>query len=174
MMKIGAWIMLVALITACGATSMRPTPALPIAWRTTQSPVFPNKWPPTASTGWVRYAFAYGTSPTTLADGVYVTRPLTRTEVQRDGSDGMVATLSTALESVGIQGVKPLDATSSALLGKGPQIQAQCLQLTALPNATAAAEVREFYRTWINLNGAFAAQIRSEHAAFIEWIEIIP
>ena len=82
-----------------------------------QSPLFPNEWPPTASTTWVRYAFAYGSNPTTLMDGAYVTKPLTRTVIQRDGTDGEAITLSTALESASTQGVTPLDANSKASVG---------------------------------------------------------
>lgn len=150
---------------------MTPTPQLPIMWRTTQSPVFPSEWPPTSATAWRRYTFAYGSNPSELADGVHVTRPLTQTVVQRDGTAGEAVTLSTALESVGIQGVAPLAAAASAVLKTGPQVQAQALHLTALPNETAAIELREFYRTWIKLNGAFAKQIRTEHADFFAWIE---
>jgi hypothetical protein len=164
------WFVLTILLAACTTTST-PTPQPPIMWRTTQSPVFPGEWPPTSATMWVRYTFAYGSSPIGLADGMYVTRPLTRTVMQRDGSEGEAITLSTTLESVGIQGVSPLDAAASAALKKGAQVQTQVLQLTALPDATAAAELREFYRTWIKLNGAFVKQVRAEHADFFDWIE---
>lgn len=150
---------------------MRPTPELPIAWHMQESPPFPSEWPPTASTRWVRYTFAYGTNPAALMDGAYVTQPLTRTEVQRDGRDGEATTLSTALESAGIQGVGPLDATSNATLIKGPQAQAQGLHLTAQPDEATAAQLRNYYRLWIKLNGAFAKQIRSEHSAFFNWLE---
>jgi hypothetical protein len=170
---IGRWLTLAILLAACAATSTATPP--PMLWRTTQSPVFPSEWPPTSATVWTRYTFAYGSSPSGgLADGMYVSRPLTRTEVQRDGGAGQATTLNTVLESTGIQGVLPLDADSSAILGKGSQVQAQCLQLTALPDEAAAAELREYYRTWIKLNGAFAAHIRAEHADFFAWIERDP
>ena len=167
--SIVGWLTLAIWLAACTATTT-PTPQPPIFWRTTPSPVFPSEWPPTAETVWTRYTFAYGSSPSGLADGMYVTRPLTRTEIQHDGSAGQSTTLNTDLESVGIQGVSPLDAASRATLDKGSQIQAQCLQLTALPDEAAAAELREFYRMWIKLNGAFAKQIRAEHADFFDWI----
>jgi hypothetical protein len=141
-------------------------------WSTTQSPLFPTEWPPTTSTTWVRYSFAYGRNPTTLMDGAYVTRPLTRTVVQRDGTDGAATTLSTALEEAGTQGVKPLDAASSTTLGKGPQVQARCLQLQSMPDEASAVELREYYRVWLSLNGAFTKFIRPDHAAFLEWIEV--
>jgi hypothetical protein len=158
-----------------GATSTPEPPSqpagMPTTWTTTQSPLFPTEWPPTPSTTWVRYTFAYGNNPTTLMDGAYVTQPLTRTVVRRDGADGETTTLNTALESAGIQGVKPLDAASSTALGKGPQVQAQCLQWQSLPDEAAAAEVREYYRVWMDLNGVFTGFIRSDHAAFLDWIE---
>lgn len=168
------WLALTIVIAACAATST-PMPSPPIMWRTTQSPVFPNEWPPTSSTTWTRYTFAYGNSPTTmLGDGMYVTRPLTRTAVRRDESEGNVIALSTVRESVGIQGVSPLDAASSAALNKGPQVQARLLQLTMLPDEAVAVELRDYYRTWINLNGTFVVQIRSEHRDFFDWLENDP
>lgn len=182
MMKVAAWLMLTIMIAACGgtvlpgATSTSKPPSqpdgLPTMWSTTQSPLFPLEWPPTSAMTWVRYTFAYGTNPMTLMDGAYVTRPLTRTVVQRDGTDGEAITLSTALEEAGIQGVRPLDAASSAALGKGPQVQARCLQLQTLPDEASAVELREYYRVWVSLNGAFAKFIRPDHAAFFEWIEV--
>lgn len=181
-MKQSSMIALLAmLIAACGGTAMpsdTPTPrppsppsGMPTMWTTTQSPLFPSEWPPTASTTWARYTFAYGTNPTTLMDGAYVTQPLTRTLVQRDGIDGAAATLSTALEEAGTQGVKPLDAASSAALGKGAQVQALCLQLRDLPDDAAAAELRGYYRVWVGLNGAFVKFIRPDHAMFFQWLE---
>jgi len=175
-------VLLALLIAACaGGTSMpsdTPTPkppsppsGMPTMWTMTQSPLFPSEWPPTASTTWARYTFAYGTNPTTLMDGAYVTQPLTRTLVQRDGTDGAAVTLSTALEEAGTQGVKPLDAASSAALGKGAQVQTLCLQLQSTPDDTAAAELRGYYRVWVGLNGAFVKFIRPDHAEFFTWIE---
>ena len=172
-MKVAAWLMLAILIAACGGIVLpgaTSTSKPPMMWSITQSPLFPARWPPTASTTWVRYSFAYGTNPTTLMDGAYVTQPLTRTVVHRDVTDGETTTLSTALEAVGIQGVKPLDAASSTALDKGLQVQTLCLQLQALPDEATAAELREYYRVWMNLNGAFAAQIRAEHIDFFDWI----
>ncbi len=160
-----------------GATAT-PTPSPsagpPTLWTTMQSPLFPSEWPPTASMTWVRYSFAYGRNPATLMDGAYVTKPLTRTIVQRDGTDGEATTLSTALESAGIQGVRPLDAVSSAALSKGAEVQAQCLRLQSMPDNAAAVGLREYYRVWVNLNGAFMAFIRPDHAAFLDWIEAAP
>ena len=182
-MKQSSMIVLLALlIAACaGGTSMpndTPTPqppsppsGMPTMWTLTQSPLLPSEWPPTANTQWVRYTFAYGHNPTTLMDGAYVTQPLTRTSVQRDGTDGEATTLSTALEDAGIQGVRPLDAASSAALGKGAQVQTLCLQLQSTPDDTAAVELREYYRVWVNLNGAFTKFIRPNHAEFFKWIE---
>jgi len=175
-------VMLAMLIAACGGgtamSNATPTPrpyASPSGpqamWTMMQSPLFPSEWPPTASTTWVRYTFEYGRNPTKLMDGAYVTQPLTRTIVQRDGSDGEATTLSTALEEAGIQGVKPLDAASSAVLGKGAQVQAQLLALQALPDEAVAAQVREYYRVWVGLNGTITKFIRPNHTAFFEWIE---
>jgi hypothetical protein len=140
-------------------------------WTTMQSPLFPDEWPPTASTVWVRYTFAYGNNPGRLADGAYVTRPLTRTTVRRDGTNGEVMISGTALESAGIQGVRPLDAASGATLGKGARVQAKSLQLQSMPDEATAAEVRGYYRVWVSLNGVFTALVRSDHEAFLEWVD---
>jgi hypothetical protein len=182
MKRLTSILLLAMVIAACGGgTSMpsvtstpkppEPPPGMPTMWTTMQSPVFPSEWPPTASTTWVRYTFAYGNNPAKLMDGAYVTQPLTRTLVQRDGTAGESMTLSTVLEEAGIQGVRPLDAASSAALGKGAQAQTQLLALQAAPDETVTAEVRGYYRVWVNLNGAFAKFIRPNHAAFFDWIE---
>ena len=180
MLKYSVWMALAVLLAACGtapapaptATLVAPTSPAgpPTMWTLTQSPLFPSEWPPTAATTWVRYTFAYGSNPATLMDGAYVTQPLTRTIVQRDGRDGAATTLHTVLESAGIQGVAPLDAAAQATLNNGTQIQAQCLQLQALPDEAIAAELREYYRAWIKFNGAFVKHIRPEHTAFFDWL----
>lgn len=175
-------VMLAMLIVACGAggTPMPsatstpqpfPSPAGPQAmWTTMQSPLFPSEWPPTAATTWVRYTFAYGRNPTTLIDGVYVTKPLTRTLIQRDGTEGTATTLRTEFEEAATQGVKPLDAASSTALGTSAQVETQLLSLQAAPDEAVAAEVRAYYRVWIGLNGAFTKFIHPSHVAFLEWI----
>ena len=167
-----AWpclVILSAFMTACTVMNTA-TPSMPIAWHTTQSPLFPDEWPPTASTVWTRYTFAYGSNPGALADGAYVTLPLTRTELRAAGASVLTTTLRTTLESAGIQGLQPLDATSSAALSTGPQIQEQCLQLHTMPDETAAVELRGYYRVWVKLNGAFAKLIQPDHAAFFDWL----
>jgi hypothetical protein len=175
-------VILAMAIAACGGGTVVPSatptpqpfpsPSGPQAmWTTMQSPLFPSEWPPTMSTTWVRYTFEYGRNPTKLMDGVYVTQPLSRTIVRRDGTEGESTTLSTALDDAGIQGVKPLDAASSTALGKEPQVQAQLLALQAMPDEATAAQVRGYYRVWVGLNGAFTGFIHPSHAAFLEWIE---
>ncbi|HZY42494.1 MAG TPA: hypothetical protein VFF59_10915 [Anaerolineae bacterium] len=170
----GAWpclIILAAFITACNAMST-PTPAMPIFWQATQSPLFPNEWPPTTSTVWVRYTFAYGSNPSALVDGVYVTRPLTRTEVSREGRTVAAIDLNNPLESVRTQGMVPLTLQQQAMLDRRAQVESYGLTLTVLPAAGAseAAELRAYYQLWLKFNGAFAKLIQPDHAAFFEWL----
>jgi len=40
-----------------------------------------------------------------------------------------------------------------------------------MPDEATAAELREYYRLWLNLNGAFIKLIRANHAAFFEWLD---
>lgn len=169
------WLVLAAFISACH-TLDTPTSPPPISWHTTQSPPFPDEWPPTTSTVWVRYTFAYGSNPSALADGAYVTLPLTRTELRERGASAITTTLRTGLESAGIQGVTPLDAQSRAALETAPRVAAFGLQFIAAPDPEAAntRELREFYRTWLKFNGAFAKWIQPDHAAFFDWLNRAP
>ena len=168
--SIVCWLTLAFSVVACTSIST-PAPPPPVFWRTTQSPVFPNEWPPTSATVWTRYTFAYGSSSTGLADGMYVSRPLTRTEVNRHGQVVAETNLNNPLESIDTQGVVPLSSQQQVTLAKRAQVERYLLQLVALPAANRqTADLREFYRLWFQFNGAFVKQIRSDHAVFLDWI----
>jgi hypothetical protein len=149
-----------------------PPDILPVLWRAAYSPLFPTEWPPTPSTVWVRYAYAYG-QDVNLADGARVARPWARAELRGGSSTAAIVPLSPKLEPFEIQGVSPLDAETSALFDKGEQVSTYCLGLQALPNlnTSEAATMRTFYQAWLNYHGAIASVIKPSHAVFFEWIE---
>ncbi|MDD5393157.1 MAG: hypothetical protein PHE17_09080 [Thiothrix sp.] len=146
------------------------TPATNIMWTKTESPLFPANWPPTSETVWVRYTFAYGKNPATLFDGSYVTRPLSKTEWKAGNSS--TTTLSTDMSQAAIQGVKPLDNETAAILKTGKQVSEYCLKMTELPkpNAPKTKEMLDYYQAWFKYNCAFLGLIRDNHAGFIDWV----
>ena len=153
-----------------GADLTSPTTSPDILWRETQSPLFPINWPPTADTVWVRYTFAYGSNPSQLMDGNYVSNLLSKTEWQAGVESTTV--LSKEISQAAIQGVVPLDEETQKILGNESQVSEYILKLTEMPDLQ-ASETQEFlayYRVWFKYNGAFLKLIRAEHGAFIEWV----
>ena len=152
------------------ATTQPETPSMPTLWNETASPLFPAEWPPTADTVWVRYTFAYGTNPTKLMDGAYVTLPLTKIE-WREGQSTTTVLRSDKTEA-GVQGVRPLDAQTRTILESGQTVSDYCQSLTALPDPALpeTAALLAYYRAWFANNGAFLGFIRGDHAGFIDWV----
>ena len=162
--------LLVLFLFACSDTTT-PVAQPVISWRKTESPLFPDTWPPTAETIWVSYTFAYGTDPA-LMDALRVSPPLVKTEWR----NGVPETAETGnkMEEAAVQGIVPLDEGELAILTAGTQqISAFCLSLTGQPDS-AAVETQEmlaFYSVWFRYNSAFLDLIRDEHNPFIEWVE---
>jgi hypothetical protein len=148
-----------------------PANKLPISWRPAYSVLFPNEWPPTSATIWVRYAYAQGMDMD-LHDGVRVSAPWARLELRGNLDTVTIVPLSNRLEPVTIQGVTPIDAATQAVLAKGDEVSAYCLQLTALPqpNSPPAADMRAFYQTWLKYNGALVKLIQPNHEKFLAWL----
>ncbi len=167
--------LLTFLLCACSSaasSTATPMPQMPdTLWQTTESPLFPNTWPPTSATIWTRYTFAYGHNPAKLIDGAYVTLPLAKTDWTTNGVSTTI-TLSNNMTQAAIQGVVPLDAQAQADLSKGQQISNECLKLIGLPdtNVPETKDLLTYYRAWFKYNGAFLGLIRQEHAAFINWV----
>jgi hypothetical protein len=144
-----------------------------IAWSMRTTPAFPTAWPPTATTIWVRYAYAAGRDlGGGLADGERVARPWARVELRPGAATAAIVPLSARLEPLAIQGVRPIDAATAARLRQEEQITAACLRLTGPPDPAAAetADLRAFYRAWLGFNGVIADAIRADHGAFLDWI----
>jgi len=144
----------------------------PPFWSSATTPPFPGQWPPTPTTTWVRYAYAYGLDPQ-LADAAKIARPWARLELAAGPDRARVVLLSRKLEGIGTQGVAPLDAASLKVLDTQDVVAARCLQLGGTPPAGHAetAELVAFYRTWLRFNGVIAEAIAPSHAAFLGWVE---
>ena len=145
----------------------------PIAWSPRTTPAFPTSWPPTSATTWVRYVYAAGRDlGGGLADGERVARPWARVELRPGAATAAIVPLSARLEPLDIQGVRPIDGATLAILRTEEQVTAAGRRLTALPDPAAAetAELRAFYRAWLSLNGVIASAIRPDHGAFLAWV----
>jgi hypothetical protein len=107
-----------------------------------------------------------------LRDGVRVAAPWAKLELRGSGATATIVPLSASLEPVTVQGVVPIDAATQAVLAKGDEVSAYCLQLTALPqpNSPPATAMRAFYRTWLKYNGALVELIRPNHEKFLTWL----
>jgi hypothetical protein len=150
------------------------TPAPPF-WSSATTPPFPGQWPPTPTTTWVHYAYAYGIDPQ-LADGAKIARPWARLELAAGSGRARVVLVSRKLGEIGTQGVAPLDAASLKALDTQDAVTAHCLQLRGAPPAgrPETAELVAFYRTWLRFNGVIAEAIAPSHAAFLGWLETQP
>jgi len=150
------------------------TPAPPF-WSSSSTPPFPAQWPPTPTTTWVRYAYAYGLDPQ-LADGEQIARPWARLELAAGSGRARVVLLSRKLEGIGTQGVAPLDAASLKVLETEDAVTARCLRLDGPPPAgrPETTELAAFFRTWLGFNGVIAEAIGPDHAAFLAWVEARP
>ncbi len=146
-----------------------PANKLPISWTQAYSVLFPNEWPPTANTIWIRYAYAQGMDMD-LHDAVRVAAPWARLELRGNSSTVTIVPLNTKLEPVDTQGVQPIDEKTQVILAKESDVSAYCLQLTALPTGPETAEMRTFYQTWLKYNGALVDLIRSNHEKFLAWL----
>jgi|WetSurMetagenome_2_1015567.scaffolds.fasta_scaffold196586_2 hypothetical protein len=171
---LGAVVFLPMFLLACNLTAGQQgnVKTAEITWRESESPVFPSTWPPSTDTVWVRYTFAYGTNPSSLPDGVYVTRPLSRTEGKGSAAVKTV-TLTQEMKQAGVQGIVPINDEAHTILDSEKQVTAYCLTLTGLPDP-ARPETKAmlaFYKTWFKFNGTFLNLVRDQHAAFIDWVQ---
>jgi hypothetical protein len=143
-----------------------------IIWQPAHSPFFPSEWPPTPTTTWVRYAFAYGLDPD-IGGGQRVAPPWAFVEVRAGGEMASIAQQRLRLEAFDVQGTVSLSREALAALNKGEQVVVYSLSLSAVPAASSSegADMRAFYRAWFAGNGAIAALIKPAHAGFVAWVE---
>ena len=142
-----------------------------LSWKLSYSVAFPNDWSPTSNTIWTRYAYAQGMD-LDLRDAVRIASPWAKLELRGNSATVNIASLSTKLDAVTVQGVSPIDATTRAILAKEKSVTDYALQLTSLPLKTdaQATEMRTFYKTWLKYNGALVDLIKSKHIAFLNWV----
>jgi hypothetical protein len=144
-----------------------------IMWNPAYSPLFPSEWPPTPGTVWTRYAFAYGRD-FNLIDAQQVSRFWARVEFHPTptGHTASVVPMQGKLEAWEVQGVQPLEATESGVLGKEALVSAYCLRLTSLPapQSNETTGMRDFYRAWLKYNGAIAREITPRYPDFVNWV----
>jgi hypothetical protein len=154
-------------LQACKNTSATSEPEIALSWNQTESPIFPDTWPPNENTIWVSYIFAYGVGPE-LMDGTRVSPPL----AIKEWNSGITTETGNKMEVAAIQGVVPLDDASIAILETRDDVTKFCLSLSALPDPLSeqARAALAFYSTWFQYNSTILDWIRMDHAAFIEWV----
>ncbi len=118
-------------------------------WSSRTTPPFPVVWPSDGRLDF--YAFADGFRPG-LMDGVCIAAPWLRVRVA-DNAAPVVTVLSKGLVDVGIQGVRPVNASELETLKKGPSLP------EALRRADVAA-LKDYYAAWTAFNGVIAGELR--------------
>lgn len=142
------------------------------SWRIMFTPPFPEVWPPTGSSGWIQYVYAYGQEPQ-LADGVRVAKPWAELRIGPGGLNGTLNLLSGTLEPAGIQGVFPLPEAQAAIVRDNTSVVAMLWGLGGLPSEAQAAPIRAYYDLWLRTNGAIleVLPVEAGRTAFISWVK---
>lgn len=152
--------------------SMEPPRRL---WAYEISPPFPSLWPPTRDLTLYYYVYAEGHDFSGgLADGVYIASPWGRIEVDSKGRAApKFQLLSTKIEEIGIQGVRPLTEEEVSIYESGETIEAYLSSLTSLPHKKdkPVSDLRRYYSAWCRDFG-IAREIRPLHKAFFGWLGI--
>ncbi len=132
-------------------------------WTSDLTMPFPKVWngKPTAL---IWYAYASRMIPT-LADGVEVSHPWAWLELPL-GKDAQVDTqvLSSKMDVLGIQGVRPLSAAELKLLQGQPPLW------KLLQEGQATDEVKQRVKQWMSVNGTIFAAVASHHQTFVNWV----
>lgn len=162
---------------AAGAQAGAPDPGaafLPLwndlperaGWRMLVSPPFPGTWPPPPASGTlVRYACALRLDPA-VADGAEMAAPWAKSTLGPTG-EIVVDRLSVRLQSLGIQGVRPLRSTEIALADREQEVTRRLL---AGGDQARSGVVRDFTCGWIARQGVVAAAITPLHPGFMAWL----
>lgn len=139
-------------------------------WSYTLSPLFPNTWPPTSTSGLAVYAYASRHGD--ILDGFHVAAPWAKVIFSRDGAV-KVEHLTSKLADIGIQGAKPLppEFFPSALQKQTADDILKTLRTIPADQSPEALALRTYYRLWIKRNGVIAEPLRKHHPEFFAWLE---
>jgi hypothetical protein len=119
----------------------------------------------------MRYAYARGQDFPLghLIDGERISSPFLRIELHRGTPLANLVALSTQLNAIGIQGIRPLHAEEKEIFKSQSEIEEMMLRRDA--DDLDVSGVRNFYRLWIQTNGVIVQELRSSHDDFFRWIE---
>lgn len=134
-------------------------------WVMAVSPALPTHWPPDAHGALVRYAYAWTLHPH-IADGQEEAAPWARSE-GKPGEAPRVDVIRRTLESLGIQGVRPIRADEMQLAGRKEEVAAL---LTFPPSPASEQLIRAYYCNWRSRNGVIAATLVPRHPEFFAWL----
>lgn len=152
--------------TKSGDVNGRPT-----FWNPAYSPYMAGEWPPTPTTTWTRYAYAYGQDPG-LSDGLRVAYPWAKVERVAGASTATIIVLGDSIDPYSTQGVRPADPATIAALNSQPSVESYVFGLTGLPDPMAPETIlmANFYRSWRANHGAIAKELVPLHADFWVWV----
>ena len=142
-------------------------------WTYSICPGVPLDWPPNPDLFLIYYIYALGHAPRSLADGTYIAAPWAGIEVDtKRKSDPKFKLLLSKIRKIGIQGVRPLSKKETAVYNNKESVEACLGSLSSIPDETTTGvkELKEFYCTWIKLNGVIAEEISPRHKKFFNWL----
>jgi len=130
-----------------------------LMWRMSVTPPFPAAWPMKKDGALVSYA--YGSAmDLTLRDAERISPPFAKVIEPAKGKP-TVTPLSKELTVVDTQGFHPISKEAAAL-------QEQAFAVGPALRGGKLDQVRAAWCAWRNNNGAIVAQVREQHAAFLE------
>jgi len=145
-----------------------------VFWDYVISPPFPSIWPPDKNSCLYYYAYAAGHDLRGgLADGVHVTAPWGRVEVEIGRRTSLeFKPLASRIKTIGIQGVRPISKDELAIYEGKESAETYLGTLPTLPdeNEKGVIELKKYYCTWCNHNGVIVEEIRQHHKQFFRWL----
>jgi hypothetical protein len=128
-------------------------------WSLSVGPPLPSEWPMTPKGTLVRWVFA-AAMDIGLHDGERVGSAWARVDLAADGTE-TVTVVATALEDLGVQGVRPITKEQAA------ELRAAFTSEDAL-RAGELTKVKAPFCRWAGFNGVIAARLKAHHAAFFK------
>jgi hypothetical protein len=147
-----------------------------VFWSRHLTPGFPAQWPPSPGREWIFYAFAYGSQPSVLVDGVWVTVPWARFVVTPDDLVRFERLAQAPRILAGSQGMRPLRPEEELLFRQSNAVFEEFADAlrkkSEISPGPLVEKVRRSYRFWAGCNGVVAREIRRLHASFFEWLDL--